>query len=140
MSMVLHHFADMAAVARECRRVLGAGGHVCIRSSTRETHFVHEEFFAGFRPLVDQVLPPRGLVVSTFEAAGLQPVVQQLVPAVLAPDWATFADRIALRGDSIIVRLADSDFEAGMAKLRQRARQGAAQPIVEELDWLVFRK
>ena len=140
MSMVLHHFADMAAVARECRRVLRASGHVCIRSSTRETHFVHEEFFAGFRPLVDQVLPPRGLVASTFEAAGLQPVVQQLVPAVLAPDWETFADRIALRGDSIIVRLADSDFEAGMAKLRQRARQGSAQPIVEELDWFVFRK
>ena len=126
MSMVLHHFADMEAVAAECRRVLRAGGHVCIRSSTRETHFVHEEFFAGFRPLVDQVLPPRGRVTSVFEAAGLQPVVQQLVPAVLAPDWATFADKIALRGDSIIVRLADSDFEAGMAKLRQRARQGAS--------------
>ena len=140
MSMVLHHFADMEAVARECRRILRSGGHVCIRSSTRETHFVHEEFFSGFRPLVDQVLPPRRRVTSVFEAAGLQPVVQQLVPTVLAPDWATFADRIALRGDSIVVRLADSDFEAGMAKLRQRARHETTGPPVEDLDWFVFRK
>jgi ubiquinone/menaquinone biosynthesis C-methylase UbiE len=140
MSMVLHHFADMEAVARECRRILRSGGHVCIRSSTRETHFVHEEFFSGFRPVVDQVLPPRRRVTSVFETAGLQPVVQQLVPTVLAPDWATFADRIALRGDSIVVRLADSDFEAGMAKLRQRARQETTDPPVEDLDWFVFRK
>src|SRR5882672_1760891 len=40
MSMVLHHFADVAAVAGECRRILRPGGHLCIRSSTRETHFV----------------------------------------------------------------------------------------------------
>jgi ubiquinone/menaquinone biosynthesis C-methylase UbiE len=140
MSMVLHHFADVEAVAAECRRVLRAGGHVCIRSSTRETHFVHEEFFAGFRPLVDQALPPRRRVTSVFEAAGLQLVVQHLVPTVLAPDWGTFADKIALRGDSIIVRLSPSDFEAGMAKLRQRSRQGSTGPIVEELDWFVFRK
>ena len=140
MSMVLHHFADVEAVAAECRRVLRAGGHVCIRSSTRETHFVHEEFFAGFRPLVDQALPPRRRVTSVFEAAGLQLVVQQLVPTVLAPDWGTFADKIALRGDAIIVRLSPSDFEAGMVKLRERARQGPTGPIVEELDWFVFRK
>jgi ubiquinone/menaquinone biosynthesis C-methylase UbiE len=140
MSMVLHHFADMEAVAAECRRVLRAGGHVCIRSSTRETHFVHEEFFAGFRPLVDQVLPSRRRVTDVFEAVGLQPMVQQLVPHVLAPDWATLADKIALRGDSIVVRLADSDFEAGMAKLRHRAQEAATGPIVEDLDWFVFRK
>jgi hypothetical protein len=106
----------------------------------RETHFVHEEFFSGFRPLVDQVLPPRGRVIAVFEEARLQPVVQQLVPTVLAPDWATFADKVALRGDSIIVRLANSDFQTGMANLRARAQQGIAEPIVEELDWLVFRK
>ena len=66
--------------------------------------------------------------------------MQQLVPTVLAPDWATFADKISLRGDSIIVRLSASDFEAGMAKLRGRAQQHASGPIVEDLDWFVFRK
>jgi ubiquinone/menaquinone biosynthesis C-methylase UbiE len=140
MSMVLHHFADVEAVVAQCRRVLRGGGHVCIRSSTRETHFVHEEFFAGFRPIVDKVLLPRSRVTSVFEAAAFQPVVQQLVPTVLAPDWATFADKISLRGDSIIVRLSASDFEAGMAKLRGRAQQHASGPIVEDLDWFVFRK
>jgi ubiquinone/menaquinone biosynthesis C-methylase UbiE len=140
MSMVLHHFADVEVVATECRRILRAGGHICIRGSTRETRFPHEEFFSGFRPLVDQVLLPRRRVTTAFEAAGLQLVVQQLVPVVLAPDWATFADKIALRGDSIIVRLSPSDFEAGMAKLRRRAQQDARGPIGEDLDWFVFRK
>ena len=60
MSMVLHHFADVEAVAAQCRRVLRAGGHVCIRSSTRETHFVHEEFFSGLSARWStRVLPPR---------------------------------------------------------------------------------
>jgi ubiquinone/menaquinone biosynthesis C-methylase UbiE len=140
MSMVLHHFADVEAVAAECRRVLRAGGHVCIRSSTRETRFPHEEFFAEFRGLVDRELHPRQRVATVFEAAGLPLVVQQLVPAVLAPDWTAFADKIALRGDSIVVRLSASDFEAGMAKLRQRAQRGQGGPIVEHLDWFVFRK
>jgi ubiquinone/menaquinone biosynthesis C-methylase UbiE len=140
MSMVLHHFAVAAAVAAECRRVLRAGGHVCIRSSTRETRFPHEEFFAEFRGLVDRELLPRQRVTTVFEAAGLPLVVQQLVPVVLATDWATFADKIALRGDSIIVRLSAADFEAGMAKLRQRAKRGPSGPIVEDLDWFVFRK
>jgi len=140
MSMVLHHFADMEAVAGECRRVLRGGGYVCIRSSTRETRFTHEEFFSGFRPLVDQILPPRRRVTAVFEGAALKPVLQRLVPSVLAPDWPAFADKIALRGDSIIVRLAPADFEAGMAKLRRRAQQDASGPIVEDLDWFVFRK
>jgi SAM-dependent methyltransferase len=140
MSMVLHHFANVEAVAAECRRVLRAGGNVCIRSSTRETHFPHEEFFAEFRGLVDRELLSRRRVTTVFEAAGLPLVVEQLVPVVLAPGWATFADKIALRGDSIIARLSAADFEAGMAKLRQRAQRGPSGPIVEDLDWFVFRK
>jgi ubiquinone/menaquinone biosynthesis C-methylase UbiE len=32
MSQIYHHLADQAAVARECRRVLRAGGYLCIRT------------------------------------------------------------------------------------------------------------
>ena len=94
---------------------------MCIRSSTRETHFVHEEFSSRFRPLVDQVLPSRRRVTAVFEAVGLQPMVQQLIPLVMASDWATLADKVARRGGSIVVRLSPSDFEAGIAKLRRCA-------------------
>ena len=113
---------------------------MCIRSSTCETRFPHEEFFSGFRALVDRELLPRGRVTDVFESAGLPLAVHQLVPVVLAPDWGTFADKIALRGDSIIVRLSAGDFEAGMAKLRRRAQQDASGPVGENLDWFVFRK
>ena len=140
MSMVLHHFADMEAVARECRRVLRAGGHVCIRSSTRETHFVHEEFFAGFRPLVDRVLPPRapghdrvrgGRTAAGRAAAGAGRAGPRLGDV-------RRQDRAARRLDHRA---------PGRQRLRGRHGKAApagasssARPIVEELDWFVFRK
>ena len=44
MSQIYHHLLDPAAVARECRRVLGAGGYVCIRTGTRENDVVVPNF------------------------------------------------------------------------------------------------
>jgi ubiquinone/menaquinone biosynthesis C-methylase UbiE len=36
MSMVLHHLPDKGAVARECCRILRAGGRFCMRTCTRD--------------------------------------------------------------------------------------------------------
>src|SRR5215475_15565497 len=36
MSMVLHHLLDKEAAARECRRILRAGGRFCMRTGTRD--------------------------------------------------------------------------------------------------------
>ncbi len=140
MSMVLHHFADVDAVAAQCRRVLRAGGHVCIRSSTRETHFVHEEFFAGFRPDRRQ-----GAAASQPRHARVRGCRFSAGRAAACPDRA--GARLGdVRRQNRAARRVDhrppvcSDFEAGMAKLRRRAQQDASGPVVENLDWFVFRK
>src|SRR6266478_6272377 len=70
MSMVFHHFADPAAVGRECRRVLRQRGHVCIRNTTRENDFPHRHFFPALQPLIEAALPARGDIRATFAAAG----------------------------------------------------------------------
>lgn len=86
MSMLYHHFADPVVVAKECRRVLGDGGHVCIRNSTREADFPHRHLFAAMRPLIESELPARNDIRCIFTAAGFTPVVHEIVRQVVAPN------------------------------------------------------
>jgi SAM-dependent methyltransferase len=141
MSMVYHHLNDLPAVALECRRILREGGYVCIRNGTRETDFPHRHFFPGLEPLIDSQLPSREDIKRVFIAAGFAPVEHRLVTQIVAPDWPSFVEKSALRADSFLARLADEDFERGMAALRTPG--GPIEPtdaVTEEIDWSVFRR
>ena len=49
--------------------------------------------------------------------------------------------RSALRADSLLARLSDTEFEQGMAALRAHgANINPAEAITEEIDWFVFTK
>jgi ubiquinone/menaquinone biosynthesis C-methylase UbiE len=139
MSQAYHHFAEPAAIARQCRRVLHAGGHACIRNTTREADFPARRFFPALRPLLAADLPAREDIMRVFVDTGFSLRSHRIVTQVTASDWRNFAEKCALRADSFLARLPDEEFAAGMTRLRAHAaasRPGEA--VSEELDWFVF--
>jgi hypothetical protein len=135
----LPSFRRSPVVAKECRRVLRDGGHVCIRNSTRAADFPHRHFFPTMRPLIESELPARNDIRCVFSAAGFTPVVHEIVRQVVAPNWPTFVRKSSVRADAFLARLPNEDFSAGMAKLHgYSGNQDDA--VTEEIDWFVFTK
>jgi SAM-dependent methyltransferase len=139
MSQIYHHLPDPAAVARECRRVLRIGGYVCIRTGTRENDVVVPNFFPAVRAMLDADFPSSDEISSNFAAAGFTPRHHEIVTEVVAPDWPSFVRKSALRADSFLARLSDTEFDQGMAALRAHgANINPPEAVTEEIDWFVF--
>lgn len=141
MSMVLHHLPDPPETARECWRILRPGGRVCLRNGTREAEIPQGRFFTGMQQLIEQTLPSNTTIRSFFEGAGFKTRVHDLVTQRVAAHWQAFAGKIALRADSLLVRIPDPDFAAGMAALRTYAATRSPQePVTEVIDFFVFER
>ncbi len=143
MSQVFHHLANSEHTAHECYRILHDGGYVCIRESTVDAieTFAYLRFFDGIRPLIEEQLVSRSQIKGIFEGAGFDPVTHRVITHQMSPHWRDFADKMALRGDSILARLPDDDFRAGMTALRAHAEHAdQREPVTEELDFFVFRR
>jgi SAM-dependent methyltransferase len=141
MSQIYHHLPDPAAVARECRRVLRAGGYVCIRTGTRENDVVVPKFFPAVQAMLDADLPSSDEIRSHFAAAGFTLRHHEIVTEGVAPDWPSFVRKSALRADSFLARLSDTEFDQGMAALcAHGANVDPNEPVTEEIDWFVFTK
>jgi ubiquinone/menaquinone biosynthesis C-methylase UbiE len=141
MSMIYHHLADPPAAAREIRRVLREPGYVGVRNATRECDFPHRHFFPGLGKLTEAHLPSRQEISGVLTAAGLKPIVDQVITQVTALDWPSFVAKSALRADSFLARLSDDDFEQGMVALRSPGDKiNQNDPVTEEIAWLVFAR
>ena len=138
MSMVYHHFADKAAAAREGRRILRPGGYVCIRNSTRETNFPHRHFFPAMEILIASDLPSRQDIEAVFRENGFTLVLSEVVKQTMAPNWEAFTAKTALRADSFLARLSDTEFQQGITAMENHERRDS--PVTEEIDWFVFRR
>jgi ubiquinone/menaquinone biosynthesis C-methylase UbiE len=141
ISMAFHHFANSAAVAAECRRVLRDTGYIFVRNSTRESDFPARHFFPTMQPLIESELPTRSNLRSVFETAGLTTAAHEIVRQTVARTWQEFVQKSSLRADSLLARLSDGDYEAGMTKLEAHSANAEMdEPVVEEIDLFVFKK
>jgi ubiquinone/menaquinone biosynthesis C-methylase UbiE len=141
MSQIYHHLSDPAAVARECHRVLGRNGFVCIRSGTRELDFPQRHFFPELEPMIESELPSGDEIERVFVEAGFSTICRQIVTQVVAPDWRSFVEKSALRADSFLARLSDRDFEQGMLSLRSPGPTvDQDEPVTEQIGWFVFAR
>ena len=140
MSMSLHHFTDQTLAALECRRVLSDHGAVVVRTGTREqiSSYPYVPCFPSTRPLLEEILPGSNDVTGLFSSAGLHPVAAEIVLQTIAPDWMAYADKLEAGGDSVLARLSQDEFEAGLAAVRRYAAIEARQPVVEPIDLFVF--
>jgi ubiquinone/menaquinone biosynthesis C-methylase UbiE len=141
MSMCFHHFRDAAAAAQECRRVLRPGGTLFIRTGTsdRASAYPYTAFFPSTFALMQEHLPSVETIRSTCERAGFRSELVTIVEQTIAPDWVTYAEKLATASDSILARLTTEEFEAGVGAVRAHGASAPGQEIVEPIDVLVFR-
>ncbi len=141
ISMAFHHFEHPDRAAAECRRVLRREGSVCLRAATtdRIDSYAYVDFFPGSRPILNRALQSQTFIELTFARAGFQLIRHQLVPSEAAESWNAYAEKIAYRADSILVQLANQEFEDGLAALREHAKTAPHEPVREPVDFFVFR-
>lgn len=141
MSMIFHHFATPGLAALECRRVLRDGGTALVRTGTREriSSYPYVDFFPQSRPILEDVLSTSTFIREVFEAAGFQMVTLELVTQEIAPGYAAYAEKLAAGADSVLARLSQRDFDAGMKALRDHALHTPGEAVFEPIDVFVFR-
>ncbi len=143
MSMVFHHLRDPRRTARECYRVLRQRGCVCLRNATVDAieTFPYLKFFPTVRSVMEEQLPTRDRVRSTFEEAGFHLLADRIVFQKNSTDWASFAEKLSLRSDSFLARIPDDEIDAGIAALRRFGRSAKPdQPVIEDVDFFVFQR
>lgn len=142
ISMVFHHFNNPRAVAQECHRVLRNNGRLCLRTGSLEkiAEYPYMPFFPKVRDLLEERLPSLTFQRQTFEKGGFETLTCEVVVQQIAADYAAYADKVALKADSILIQLDDKDFDVGMNALRSAAAMAPPRPVTEPIDFVVFGK
>jgi SAM-dependent methyltransferase len=143
MSMVFHHFGDRDQVARECRRVLRDNGVAVMRVGTTDSidNYPYVPFLPRTRQVFENTLTSLEDVRRTFIDAGFELMTHEVVMSETAASWSDYAERVALRADSILIQLGEAEFAEGLAALRAyAARQHPDRAVIEPVDLLAFQR
>jgi len=135
LSNATHHFDDLAAAARELRRVAAC---VLIRGSfAGREHPSLFRFFPSTRAVIDS-MPSVSDTISAFESAGFTSLYNEVVEYKLADNLAEMVPRIRQRADTTLELISDEEFERGLELLEQTARV-EHDPVLDSLDLMVLR-
>jgi SAM-dependent methyltransferase len=139
LSTVIHHVPDLAAAARELRRVLRPGGPVLIRSAFAGRHHAITQF--RFFPEAVRVLdtyPSVNDVEAAFATAGFATVAFEQIPQVTSPSLRAVAAGMRREAHTPLQLITDDEYATGLARLR-RAAQTEDGPVIDVIDLLVLR-
>jgi ubiquinone/menaquinone biosynthesis C-methylase UbiE len=141
LSTVIHQFPDLAAAARELRRVVEPGGLVFVRSGYpgRQDEIELFHIFPGAMRVAER-WPRLGRVISAFEDAGF---AFAEIERVREPTFDTYEEVLELlpvmrRSDTALVDLDDEQWEKGLVAV-QRAMAAGERPWPLGMDLLVMR-
>jgi ubiquinone/menaquinone biosynthesis C-methylase UbiE len=139
ISMAFHHFTEPKSAAQECRRVLREGGRLCLRTASREQidAYPYVPYFPASRVLLEERLPSLRFQCDLFESVSLRMQYCGIIMQQIAANTAEYVRKIAARADSILIRLSDADFDAGLQALGSKRPE---VPVVEPIDFVVFEK
>lgn len=141
ISTVIHHIPELAAAAKEVRRVVVPGGPVLIRSAFpgRTDRISLFRFFPEAAEVVKS-FPSIEQVQLDFGAAGFELERVEAVPQVTVGSLEEFRERVALRADTTLRGISDQAFAEGLARLEAAVADGEGEgPFVDYLDLVVLR-
>jgi ubiquinone/menaquinone biosynthesis C-methylase UbiE len=137
---VMHHVDDRVAAAHELTRTVRADGVVVITGSVAADFHQHlmAQWFPSYPTIASEVLPTRDELERDMATGGWQLHAAQQLEQALAQDLAEYADKIALRGQSLLELLPDAEFHQGLERLRTDARKAGETPVVDMYDCFLF--
>nr|WP_230416440.1 class I SAM-dependent methyltransferase [Micromonospora tarapacensis] len=139
LSTMVHHVADLDAMAHELRRVLRPGAPVLVRSPFPGRHrriALFHWFPEAVRVL--RTYPGLARVRAAFAGAGFPVSTVEPVAQTTAASMAEYADRMDRRAHTPLQLITDAEYAAGMARLRAAVATEDG-PVVDYLDLLVLR-
>jgi ubiquinone/menaquinone biosynthesis C-methylase UbiE len=142
MSQVAHHVSDHDACARELRRVLRPRGLVLVRGILPESlpHVAFLRFFPSARPIARRQAESLVRLLATMTQNGLRRLARESIQQETAASMLAYHERVKLRAISTLELLEDSEFEAGLARMRQAAAQERPAPVREQIDLIVLER
>ena len=143
LSLVIHHVPDLAAAAREIRRVLRPGAPVLIRQGFPDRDLSGIEMIRWFLETAKLVAtyPTLAGTCAAFETADFHREAVEQVCDIRSEPLAEFlAQADTLRtADTTLRALTEDEFQRGKERLRRAVESGDTAPRTNALDLLVLR-